>query len=95
MEEDDDDFQLVQMELITLGKNRYDIFELYKKEDNEGDCYFYGIYDIKNRGFIAGRANRKEELARNLSSIAKMRKRGLHRFVGARVRIGKHWLFLN
>ena len=91
----EDDFELVNTGLISLGDNRYDLFELYEKENNEGDSYFYGLYDIKNRGFIAGQADNKEELSHNLSSIAKLRKKGMHRFVAAKVRIRKHWLFLN
>ena len=97
MEEDDEfDFELVETGLISMGNNRYDLFELYEKEDSsEGVCFFYGLYEIKNRGYVIGRSYNKEELARNLSSIAKMRNMKIHRFVGAKVRIRKHWLFLN
>ena len=91
----EDDFKLVNTGLISLGDNRYDIYELYEKEDSEGVNFFYGIYEIKNRGFIAGLADSKEKLSTNLSCIARMRKKGLHRFVGARVRIKRIWLFLN
>ena len=93
--EEEDDFEIVETGLIFLGNNRYDIYEIYEKEDNEGDCFFYGIYEIKNRGFISSRADSKEELSTNLSCIAKMRKRGIHRLVGAKVRMRNHWLYLN
>ena len=93
--EEEDDFELVETGLICLGNNRYDLFELYEKEGNEGVIFFYGKYDIKSRGFISGQADSKEELSTNLSCIAKLRKKGLHRFVGAKVRIRKHWIFLN
>ena len=89
----EDDFKLVNTGLISLGDNRYDIYELYEKEDSEGVNFFYGIYEIKNRGFIAGQADNKEELSHNLSSIARMRNKKMHRFVGARVRIREHWFF--
>ena len=88
------DFELVKTGLIFLG-NGYDIYELYEKENNEGDSYFYGLYDIKNIGYIIGKANSKEDLSTNLSCIALMRKRGMHRFAAAKVRMRKHWLFLN
>ncbi len=93
--EEDDDFELVETGLITLGKNRYDIFELYEKQDFEGNYFFYGIYDMKNRGFIAGLADSKEKLSQNLSCIARMRNKGMHRFRGALVKVLKYRLYLN
>lgn len=93
--EEDDDFELVEMGLITLGNNRYDIYELYEKENNEGNCFFYGKYEIKSQGYILGQSTTKEKLSTNLSCLAKMRQRGIHRFVGAKVRIKRIWLFLN
>ena len=92
--EEDDDFLIVHTGLLFLG-NGYDLFELYEKEDNEGVIFFYGMYDIKNRGYIIGKANNKEDLSTNLSCIAIMRKRGMHRFAGAKVRVLKNWLYLN
>ena len=95
MFEEDDDFQLVETGLISLGNNRYDLFELFEKNDSEGNNFFYGKYDIKNRGFIAGLADNKEKLSTNLSCIARMRQKGLHRCRAAQVKLLKYRLYLN
>ena len=90
---EDDDF-VEQTGLIFIG-NGYDIYELYEKEDSNGVCFLYGFYEIKNKGYIIGKANNKEDLSTNLSCIAIMRTKGMHRFAGAKVRGMKNWLYLN
>ncbi len=90
----EDDFELVKTGLIFLG-NGYDIYELYEKEDSNGVCFLYGFYEKKNKGYIIGKANSKEELSTNLSCVAKMRKRGMHRFRGALIEVLKYKLYLN
>ncbi len=95
MFEEDDDFELIELGLICLGNNRFDLFELYEKNDQEGNDFLVGKYEIKNQGYILGQSTLKEQLSQNLSSILKMRKRGMHRFVAAKVRLRKIWLYLN
>ena len=92
---EDDDFEILHTGLICLGYNRFDLFELYEKKDKEGNDFLVGKYEIKTKGYILGQSTTKEKLSHNLSCIAKMRKKGIHRFVGARVRIKRIWLFLN
>ena len=92
---EDDDFELVETGLIFLGNNRYDLYELYRKMDDDSNDFVFGIYDIKNKGFISSRADSKEELSTNLSSIARLRNKKMHRFVGAKVRVKRIWLYLN
>ena len=91
---DDDDFSLVELGLISYGKNRYDVYELYRKTDDLGNDFVYGKYDEK-KGFIVGRSKTEENLSYNLSIIAKMRQRGLHRLTGAQVKVFKNRLYLN
>ncbi len=94
-EEDDDGFSLVELGLISFGRNLYDIYELYRKIDDDGAVFIFGRYEIKKTDYVIGRSSNTEELSRNLSAIVMLRNKNIHRFVGARVRIKRFWLFLN
>ncbi len=92
---EDDDFELVQLGLISFGRNRYDVYELYRRTDDDGNDFVYGKYELNKKSFIAGRSHTEENLSYNLSCIARMRQKGLHRCRAAQVKLLKYRLYLN
>ena len=94
-EEEDDGLSLIELGLLLFRRNRYDIYELYRKIDDDGADFIFGKYEIKKTDYVIGRSSNKEELSRNLSTIVMLRNKNIHRFVGAKVRIKRIWLFLN
>ncbi len=95
MFEEDDDFEIVETGLIFLGNNRYDLFILYERIDEQGNDFLFGKYEIKKSDYVIGKSSNKEELSRNLSLIARMRNKKMHLFRGALVRMLKYRLYLN
>ena len=94
-EEEDDDLNLIELGLLSLGRNCYDIYEIYRNIDDDGGDFIFGRYEIKKSDYVIGRSSNTEELSRNLSAIVMLRDKKIHRFVGAKVRIKRIWLFLN
>ncbi len=91
----EDDFELVQIGLIALNNGRYDIFDLYRLNDNDGSDYVYGVYAIKKWHIIIGRADNVDQLSRNLSAIAVFSEKGLNQPRGVSINVFYKDLYFN
>ena len=74
MAEEEDDFRLVEQGLISYKNKLFDLYDLYRTKDEEGNHFVFGRYEVKNDGLIVGRAVKEEILSYKMSILFEMRK---------------------
>ncbi len=100
MEQESDDFQLIEMALIVIDQidhnNIYDIYEIYRKKDEANNVLLVGKYFVENEFVIVSSAGLQETLSWYLKIIYKMhRKVDLYKNCGVSISVLQSKLFLN